>query len=138
MNVVPPVALSSDEEAAMTRESQFLKAEVHRAKVHFRDLLTAADNAISLYDQKIEAFRRRRSMLSDRLQSWLFSQFVLLNAKGERKAMPEIFRDYYASASAVSSSTRGNVHAGVPRRWLYPLWLERVLRAQVVAIRLPP
>lgn len=113
-------ALSPDEEAAMTRESQFLKAEVHRAKVHFRGLLTSADNAISVYEQKIEALRRRRSMLSDRLQSWLFSQFVLLNAKGERKGIPEIFRDYYASTSAVSSSTSPRASAGVPRQGFIP------------------
>lgn len=96
--------LSAGEQAKMTRESQFLKAEVHRAKVHFRELLSSVEGDISIHERKIDALRRRRGMLSDRLQSWLFSQFVLVNALGERKSMPDVFRDYYASSAAVSPS----------------------------------
>ena len=38
-------------------------------------------------------------MKSDRLQRWLFSQFSMLNARGERKNLLDIFRDYYLKNS---------------------------------------
>lgn len=97
-------SLSASEQAEMTRESQFLKAEVHRAKVYFRGQLSSVERDIAVYEQKAEALKQRRSMLSDRLQSWLFSQFVLINARGERKSMPDVFRDYYTATDAMRPS----------------------------------
>ena len=86
--------LSADEAKAMERESQFLKAEVHRAKVLYRDKLAAMAKDVENYSREIAALKRRRSLLSDHLQAWLFGKFILLNGRGERKAMPDIFRDY--------------------------------------------
>ena len=42
-------------------------------------------------------------MKSDRLQRWLFSQFSLVNAHGERKNLLDIFRDYYLKNSPARS-----------------------------------
>lgn len=84
--------VSEDERKAMIRQSQYLKAEVHRAKVFYRQKIEAIENQLRSTADTIAALRRRRKLMSDHLQSWLFSQFVLLNARGERKNMVEIFR----------------------------------------------
>lgn len=87
--------LTEKENASMIRESQFLKAELHRTKQFYNEKIAAAEGEQNRYKKEIDFLRRKRSLMSDRLQSWLFNQFVLLNAKGESKPMPEIFSKYY-------------------------------------------
>jgi len=91
---------SASDEASLIRESQFLKAEVHRAKVRYRKLVDEAEAKVKSTDDEIEGLKRKRKLLSDHLQSWLFNQFVLLNARGESRAMPDIFHDYYRSVGS--------------------------------------
>ncbi len=43
----------------------------------------------------IAALRAERKRLSDSLQRWLFGQYQMLNAAGERKPLIDIFADYY-------------------------------------------
>lgn len=94
----------------MTRQSQFLKGEVRRAKARFGKLIEGARQAVSPYEDKIGSLRRRRKLLSDHLQAWLFGQFRLLNARGESKPMPDIFRDYYSKNSpALLKGTAGGM-----------------------------
>lgn len=93
--------VTDGESVEMECESKFLKAELHRAKQHYRKLLHAKEEEIGGDVQKINSLKRRRSLMSDHLQAWLFSQFVLLNGNGERKALPQIFTEYYE---------RNNIH----------------------------
>ena len=83
----------------MTRQSQFLKAELQRKKKAYTEQITAAQTVVNGYQEQIIAWKRERKMKSDRLQRWLFSQFSLLNAYGERKNLLDIFRDYYLKNS---------------------------------------
>lgn len=92
-------SIGDEELKEMTRQSQFLKAEVHRAKARYRKLMAEARQAVGPYEDKIGSLRRRRKLLSDHLQAWLFGQFRLLNARGESKPMPDIFSDYYQKNS---------------------------------------
>ena len=87
------------EQAEMIRESQFLKAELHRTKVLYTEKLTAAKEGLAHYQERITAWKRERKMKSDHLQQWLFSQFNLLNACGETKNLLTIFREYYLKNS---------------------------------------
>ena len=91
--------ISEAERNEMTRQSQFLKAELQRKKKAYAEQITAAQTIVNGYQKQITAWKRERKMKSDHLQHWLFSQFSLLNACRERKNLLDIFRDYYLKNS---------------------------------------
>lgn len=91
--------ISEAERNEMTRQSQFLKAELQRKKKAYAEQITAAQTVINRYQEQITAWKRERKMKSDHLQRWLFSQFSLVNACEERKNLLDIFRDYYLQNS---------------------------------------
>ncbi|MCR5076465.1 MAG: RluA family pseudouridine synthase [Prevotella sp.] len=95
--------ISEQEREEMTRQSQFLKAELHRVKVACAGKVDAARRILQGYEDRIAGWKRERKLKSDRLQRWLFSQFSLLNARGERKSLLDIFRDYYLANSPARS-----------------------------------
>lgn len=79
--------------AAMIRESQWQKAELRRIKAYWKERVADAEWAVGVIDgyvNELKASRRRRSAA---LQHWMFSQFVMLNAKGEKRDLCEIFAD---------------------------------------------
>ena len=85
--------LTSEEEQAMIKESQFLKAELRR----FKKLISQKTPLEEMYDnyQKgLQEIKQLRKSDSDELQKWLFSQFKMLNDKGESKDLLEIFKEY--------------------------------------------
>ena len=84
--------LSEAEEAEMIRESQFMKAELRRLKKSLSEK-TALETEFEDYQENILRLKQLRKQLSDALQQWLFSQFRMLNQKGESKDLLEIFRD---------------------------------------------
>ena len=84
--------LSEAEEAQMIRESQFMKAELRRLKKSLSEK-TALETEFEDYQENILRLKQLRKQLSDALQQWLFSQFRMLNQKGESKDLLEIFRD---------------------------------------------
>lgn len=85
-----PEALAS-READFIRESQFLKAEVHRAVLHRRQLALDTERKTMPVRQLLERLRQERQSRSQALQQWLFAQFSMLNAQGMRRTLPEIF-----------------------------------------------
>ena len=84
--------LSEAEEAEMIRESQFMKAELHRLKKSLSEK-TALETEFEDYQENILRLKQLRKQLSDALQQWLFSQFRMQNQEGESKDLLEIFRD---------------------------------------------
>ncbi|MBF1487539.1 MAG: RluA family pseudouridine synthase [Prevotella pallens] len=84
-----------DEQREMIRESQYMKAELHRTKKRYAALLEAAEAEVEAYNRKIAELKSTRKRKSDHLQRWLFSQFTFLNAHGERSDLLSIFRNYY-------------------------------------------
>ena len=85
--------LTSKEEQAMIKESQFLKAELRR----FKKLISQKTPLEEMYDnyQKgLQEIKQLRKSDSDELQKWLFSQFKMLNDKGESKDLLEIFKEF--------------------------------------------
>ena len=87
--------VSEDEQREMIRESQYMKAELHRTKKRYAELLEAAEAEVEEYNSRIAELKTVRKRKSDHLQRWLFSQFTFLNAQGERKDLLSIFRNYY-------------------------------------------
>lgn len=85
--------LTPEEEQAMIKESQFLKAELRR----FKKLISQKTPLEAMYDnyQKgLQEIKQLRKSDSDELQKWLFSQFKMLNDKGESKDLLEIFKEF--------------------------------------------
>ena len=83
--------LSPEEEAALIRESQFMKAELHRMKKRLAEATPIAD--------ELEDLRRKRREMSEDLQRWLFTQYRLLNYKGEVKNVLDIFKEHFLSTN---------------------------------------
>ncbi len=84
-------ALSTEEEAAMTKESQYMKAELRRLKKSLSEK-TSLETEYAAFQENILHLKQLRKTLSDTLQQWLFSQFRMLNYRGEREDLLEIFQ----------------------------------------------
>ena len=121
--------ISEAERNEMTRQSQFLKAELQRKKKSYTEQITAAQAIVNSYQERITAWKRERKMKSDRLQRWLFSQFSMLNARGERKNLLDIFRDYYLKNSPARTKTAHITSANTA---------ERAAKEFLAASLLPP
>lgn len=84
---------SADELAAMVRQSQFEKAELRRLKKRLEAELEPFAARQAAAQSRLEAMKNQRRRESEALQQWLFSNFRLLNARGESKSLSEIFGD---------------------------------------------
>ena len=121
--------ISEVERNEMTRQSQFLKAELQRKKKAYAEQITAAETVVNSCQEQITAWKRERKMKSDRLQRWLFSQFSLLNACEERKNLLDIFRDYYLQNSPARTKAAHITSANTA---------ERAAKESLAASLLPP
>lgn len=95
---------------ALVRESQFMKAELRRKKQAFSARISKVEEHIKDYDIRISELKRRRREMSDALQHWIFSRFVMQNALAEKKDLNEIFACYHAetgTGAAVPPSGAG-------------------------------
>lgn len=84
-------SLTPDVEAQLIRESQHMKAELHRLKQRNALAIETANRQKQAVDNRIRALKRQRRQMSDSLQQWLFGQYNMLNARGESKPLTEIF-----------------------------------------------
>ncbi|MBQ8674121.1 MAG: RNA pseudouridine synthase [Bacteroides sp.] len=85
--------LSPDEAAALIRESQFQKAEYKRMEQAWRERIEQAKAACIEDREAISRLKEERKRRSAALQQRLFARFELLNARGERKNLCDIFAD---------------------------------------------
>ncbi|MBR1448751.1 MAG: RluA family pseudouridine synthase [Prevotella sp.] len=77
----------------LERESQFQKAELRRLKKRWADVVAEAKERLEPMESEISALKQERKHRSDALQRWLFDQFGMLNERGERRTLTEIFRN---------------------------------------------
>ncbi|MCD8235412.1 MAG: RluA family pseudouridine synthase [Prevotellaceae bacterium] len=75
----------------LIRESQFMKAELRRTKQHWAECIDTQKSLITDYMSEVEQLCAERKHRSQKLQHWLFRQFCVCNANGERKDLTEIF-----------------------------------------------
>lgn len=73
------------------KASQYMNAELHRMKKRYAAIIGDAKGKLDTYDCEIAALKQLRKQKSDELQHWLFSQFRMLNARGERRDLNDIF-----------------------------------------------
>ena len=104
--------ISEEEEAAMTKESQFLKAEVSRTKKKYKSLLEEASKDVEENEAAIWQLKQHRKVKSDALQKWLFQQFNFLNAKGESRNLVDIFKTYWKEENSLLSGV--DVRSAIP------------------------
>ena len=83
--------LSADDEALLTKQSQFEKAELKRMRRNWETRIEEKTAVVALFNERIKALGAERRNRSLALQRWLFEQFVVLNANGEGKSLLEIF-----------------------------------------------
>ncbi len=84
-------ALSEEAAEALVRESQHMKAELRRMRKRHTERLDAVEREVEAVHATVERLKSRRRTMSDDLQKWLFSQFQMLNSRGERRSLLEIF-----------------------------------------------
>ncbi len=75
-------------------ESRFLKAEYKRMERQWKARIEEAENALKRWDEEIDALKAERKRRSALLQNRIFSQFRMLNARGEEKDLWQIFREH--------------------------------------------
>lgn len=83
--------LDEAQEAELTRESQYMKAELRRLKKTFAERETPLQARLSQIEDEINRLRFERRSSSEALQAWLFGQFKVLNARGEERDLTDIF-----------------------------------------------
>lgn len=82
---------NGEPEETLVRESQFQKAELKRLKAAVAAEIKPIEDALREHDVRMATLRRQRKEMSDRLQQWLFSNFIMMNSRGERRSLLEIF-----------------------------------------------
>ena len=80
------------DEATLIRESQFQKAELRRLKARWAARIAEAEKPLVAAAEAVGRLKAERRHRSDALQRWLFDRFVMLDSRGERRSLTEIFR----------------------------------------------
>ena len=119
--------ISEAEAAAMTRESQTLKADLRRLKQRLDAEISAAHAHVQQYDERMAVLRQRRRSMSDELQRWLFMQYRMLNARGEERDLIDIF---CTTTHAVPPAGAGDCCAPKLLQYAYSHALQPVCMAE--------
>ena len=83
--------LSDADLEQLIKQSQFEKAELKRLKDHWKAKTEAMENEAKPWQELIANLQNERKSRSAALQQWIFQQFQMRNARGERKDLCEIF-----------------------------------------------
>lgn len=81
-----------EENEILTRKSQWMKAELHRKRQYYALLENELSQSLQTLTEEIGRLKRKRKEESDKLQQWLFENFILTNAHGEKRNLIDIFR----------------------------------------------
>ncbi len=73
------------------RQSQFINAEIKRAKDRWKGIIAKKEDELSELRKEIEELRMRRSGMSDELQKWIFRQYIVHNAQGDSISIFDLF-----------------------------------------------
>ena len=84
--------MSEEEQSKLISESQFEKAEISRAKKRMAEQLQPLEEKVASIRDEISRLKTHRKKDSEALQDWLFTNFELVNAKGQKRNLKEIFR----------------------------------------------
>ena len=85
--------LSEADKENLIRESQFQKAQLRRLKKQYAAECLAFEKQLAVFNDRIHELEHLRKEKSRALQQWLFTNFQLLNHKGETRNLMELFAD---------------------------------------------
>ncbi|MGL5318056.1 MAG: pseudouridine synthase [Bacteroidales bacterium] len=85
--------ITPEEATLLVRESQFQKAELKRLERFLKDEIQEAEKALVIFEEELKVLRQERKSSSAALQKWLFDQFEMLNALGEKRSLSDIFAE---------------------------------------------
>ena len=85
--------LNQIEFEAMVRQSQFEKAELRRLKKRLTEELLPISNRVDDARTRLRIMKAQRKTDSESLQKWLFSNFKVMNARGDEKSLSDIFSE---------------------------------------------
>ena len=80
-------------QASGIAESQFANGEIKRAKDRWKLVISEQESKIQDVRDRIAGLRRQRAAMSDGLQRWIFSQYIVHNASGEEASVLEVFQN---------------------------------------------
>lgn len=83
--------IDSDKESELIKQSQFEKAELKRLERRWQNKFESIHILLKEIEDKISYLKGVRKRMSAELQYWLFEQFEILNANGEKQTINEIF-----------------------------------------------
>lgn len=78
---------------ALTKESQFQKAELKRLEKRLQQQIEQKQEDFQNLVQAVETLKEERKKRSAELQRQIFTQFCMLNAKGENRNLCDIFNN---------------------------------------------
>lgn len=91
-------ALSPELEQELVAESQYQKAQLKRLKRHHEGLIAPLNRQLQACRDRIALLKRQRKAMSEALQERIFQLFVVCNARGEKRNLMEVFRQYYGES----------------------------------------
>lgn len=115
------------DDEALVRESQYQKAELRRLRKRNAERVAEKERELKATADVIAAMKNERRERSEALQMWLFSQFSMLNARGERRDLCSIFAD---TASGIPPSGTGDCCAPKLLQYAYLHGLTPVCMAE--------
>lgn len=77
--------------SGLVKESQFEKAELKRIRSRWESRINIIKDAVADIEMQIRDLKSRRSVMSDELQKWIFSQYKVHNSVGETMSVWDIF-----------------------------------------------
>lgn len=86
-------SLSDEQQASLIRQSQHEKAELKRLSRRWTAEIADAEQKASAVESEMARLKEQRRQKSEELQAWLFEQYVVMNARGEKKTIRRIFAD---------------------------------------------
>ena len=82
---------SKKREAGNIAESQFANGEIKRAKDRWKVIISQKKEELLEIKDRITTLKKQRALMSDNLQRWIFGQYIVHNAKGEKLSILDIF-----------------------------------------------
>ena len=77
--------------ASSIAESQFANGQIKRAKDRWKAVISEAEAKITKVRDLIDGLKKQRAAMSDELQRWIFKQYIVHNASGEKASILDIF-----------------------------------------------
>ncbi|MBR5835395.1 MAG: hypothetical protein IKY66_04440 [Bacteroidales bacterium] len=79
-------------QARTISECQFANGEIKRAKDRWKEKIAAAEEELNRKKYELDSLKKLRAGMSDELQRWIFDQYIVNNAAGEKSSILDIFQ----------------------------------------------